>query len=160
MTASTATITKASYNPMYCLSEHLDYFNESVAGKHELLKVDFDEIFARSEATPVPMTSLVSVSSAPIVVKKPNLVPPSPKSVMSTIPEQTVAIQPKTVIDREQAVVSPTTVTSTVVFSEEAPRIPAVKPKTKSRKRKMTQEPAEETITASVDPNDKEDVRR
>lgn len=44
---SSAQVSSANkYDPLYCLSEHLDYFSESVA---DLLAGDFDEIFGGSE---------------------------------------------------------------------------------------------------------------
>ena len=167
MAATTSTATK--YDPMYCLSEHLEYFNTSVAGKHELLNTDFDEIFGNGCA--VPMTKLESVSSAPIEKSQsaPGVVPPSPKSVtfpMSSTQEPEPILPKPEKLDREQAVVSPTTVTSTALFSEkpdEKPKIKKiVKPKMTSRKRKVSNESAAAPAKkiASIDPDDKEDVRR
>ena len=44
--SSTASSSNNKYDPVYCLSEHLDYFSESVA---DLLAGDFDVIFGGSE---------------------------------------------------------------------------------------------------------------
>lgn len=155
MLTNTAPTETKMYDPMYCLSEHLDYFNESVAGKHDILKTDFDDIFTRA-------LKRASLSLVPNPMQKAKLSDPLdlPKPVLSMPP----TASPTKPTMREQAVVSPTTVTSNVIFSEmpqaspPAPeQVQSIAPALKaSRKRKMSETEA----PSSPKPDDKEDVRR
>jgi len=108
------------YDPMYCLSEHLDYFSEAVAGQLCSSSLyNFDDIFG------VSSEELALLECAP-PAKKQKLcaAPASPKTVMAPFTqaqEETEEREMMTVISsmmdsREAAVVSPTTVTPTATL--------------------------------------------
>ncbi|CAB9499887.1 expressed unknown protein [Seminavis robusta] len=161
-----------SYDPMFCLEEHLEYFNASVAQKLKHSTTDFDEIFGSGLLVPCPVPQSptqeqvllprpVSPPSSPSVptMTTASTPPPALKPVVSSevvrCPNPILLAKPTTTkgVKREHAVVSPTTVTST--FSGDSVSPPPAK---KSRKRTVSSET--ETTSRSVDTNDKEDVRR
>lgn len=129
----------ASYDPMYCLMEHLDYFNTSVAGKHQLLTSDFDEIFDGTVCVvdlPVRSSTPTNSLSSP---------PPS-------LPTKTKIISPPA---SPKSVMSMALITSDVCVPKPMmlPKSKCTQPAKKSRKRRMSEE-------VSGGEEDKEDVRR
>lgn len=139
------TYSAVKYDPMYCLNEHLEYFNENVVGDKNFLEADFDEIFGKDFMANIINDDSLSTPVKESVPSSPIMAPASPKSVMTAED-----------ISRQANVVSPTTV-ATPTFSEESVRkIEKPKPKA-SRKRTISETSSE---ASSSTPKDQEDVRR
>lgn len=135
-----------NYDPLYCLNEHLKYFNENVVANGNFLETDFDEIFGNDFVANFDVSHSEPLSTQ---MKQEDKSESSP--FMTAAPAS-----PKSVIDREAHVVSPTTVTS--MHSADVKSMHQVeKPKPKSRKRTISEA---ETDEESECPKDHEDIRR
>lgn len=83
-----------SYDPNYCLAEHLNYFQENVA--FDIAEDDFDVIFSNSEAM-YPTTPQVPSKGSPfIVIEKVTIVPnpiDSPSTTSTPVPGSPVCVR-------------------------------------------------------------------